>query len=176
MFLLTRLSPLIILFTLCACSPLEVSTYADRKPMMVMEEFFDGPLTAHGIVKDRSGKVIRTFSATIDASWDGTDGVLDENFIFDDGELQQRIWQLKKVSEGHYVGTAADVVGEASIYVAGNSVFLDYVLQIDYDGQPLNLHIDDRMYLTSPSVMINESTMNKFGITVGHLLLVINKQ
>ena len=163
------------LLLLASCSPITVDDYADNKPRMVMEDFFSGPLTAHGVVKDRSGKVIRSFNATISASWQQGIGTLDEQFVFDDGEQQQRIWQLTKTSDGRYVGTANDVVGEAMISVAGNSVFLDYVLRIDYKGSPLEIRIDDRMYLTSNEVMINESTMTKWGFEVGSLLLVIKK-
>jgi len=43
---------------------------------MVTEEFFDGALTAHGIVKDRGGRVMRTFNADINAYWgNGTNTV-----------------------------------------------------------------------------------------------------
>lgn len=160
---------------LMGCSPITVEDYANNKPAIVMEHFFNGPLTAHGVVKDRSGKVIRSFNATIEASWQQGVGTLDEHFVFDDGEQQQRIWQLTKTAEGNYIGTANDVVGEGDISVAGNSVFLDYVLRIDYQGEPLDLRIDDRMYLTSETVMINESTMTKWGFKVGSLLLVIKK-
>ena len=163
------------LFILAGCSPITVNDYANNKPKIVMEQFFNGPLTAHGVVKDRAGKVIRSFNATIDASWQQGVGTLNEQFVFDDGEQQQRIWQLTKTADGRYIGTANDVVGEGDISVAGNSVFLDYVLRIDYQGEPLDLRIDDRMYLTSNSVMINESTMTKWGFKVGSLLLVIKK-
>lgn len=163
------------LLILAGCSPITVNDYANNKPKIVMEQFFNGPLTAHGVVKDRAGKVIRSFNATIDASWQQGVGTLDEQFVFDDGEQQQRIWQLTKTADGRYIGTANDVVGEGDISVAGNSVFLDYVLRIDYQGEPLDLRIDDRMYLTSNSVMINESTMTKWGFKVGSLLLVIKK-
>lgn len=173
---LLAITALLLTITMSACSPLDVTVYADRQPQITMESFFSGPLTAHGVVKDRSGKVIRTFNATIDASWKGDQGVLDEHFVFDDGERQQRIWQLSKIDDGSYQGTANDVVGKAMIHVAGNSVFLDYILRIDYQGEPLDLRIDDRMYLTSPTVMINESRMTKYGIEVGSLLLVIKKQ
>ena len=57
------------LFLLNACSSVSVEQYANNKPQFVAENFFDGKLHAHGIVKDRGGQVIRYFSAEIDASW-----------------------------------------------------------------------------------------------------------
>ena len=80
--------------------------------------FFNGFLTAHGVVKDRSGKVIRYFNAEIQAYWEGSVGTLKEDFVFDDGEKQQRIWTLMNQDRGQYVGTANDVIGDAKGEVA----------------------------------------------------------
>ena len=68
------------------------------------------------------------------------------------------------------------MVGDGEVTVAGNSAFLDYVLRIPYGDGSINVRIDDRMYLITPTVLLNESTLRKFGIKVGELLLVIQKQ
>jgi len=166
---------LLSLGLLQSCSSVPVTEYADNSPTMVVEEFFNGSLTAHGIVKDRSGKVTRYFSASIKADWVDGVGTLDEVFKFDDGEEQTRIWKLTRDESGGYVGTANDVVGSSALEVSGNSLFLDYVLRIPYDDGSLDLHIDDRMYLVSDRVLINESVMKKWGIKVGQITLVIEK-
>jgi hypothetical protein len=119
--------------------------------------------------------VIRYFNADIKAYWQDGIGTLEEDFLFDDGEPDRRVWTLTPTGEGRYVGTAGDVVGEGKITVAGNSMFLDYVLQIPWDDGTLDLRIDDRMYLVNPTTLINESIMTKFGIRVGEILLVISK-
>ena len=173
---LTRLS--FILFSLGllqACSSVPVSEYADNSPTLVVEEFFNGSLSAHGIVKDRGGKVTRYFNASINAYWLDGVGTLDETFKFDDGEEQRRVWKLVKDDAGNYVGSANDVIGTSKLEVAGNSLFLDYVLRIPYDGDTLDLRIDDRMYLVSERVLINESVMTKWGFNVGQITLVIEK-
>ena len=166
---------LLSLGLLQSCSSVPVSEYADNSPTMVVEEFFNGSLRAHGIVKDRSGKVTRYFNASIKADWVDGVGTLDEVFKFDDGEEQTRIWKLAKGDSGSYVGTANDVVGSSALEVSGNSLFLDYVLRIPYDDGTLDLHIDDRMYLVSDRVLINESVMTKWGVKVGQITLVIEK-
>ena len=158
------------------CSSIRVEDYADRRPVLVPEQFFNGPLSAHGVVKNRSGKVIRSFNATIEAYWREGVGTLEEDFIFDDGEQQRRVWTLTPDGRGAYIGTAGDVIGESRIRVAGNSMFLQYVLRIPYNDSTLDVSIDDRMYLVSDTVLINESTLNKFGFEVGALLLVIEKR
>ncbi len=172
---LTNLGILISVFILSSCSSIDVNTYSNYKPVMKPEVFFDGPMTAHGIVKNRSGKVIRYFNADIKGSWDGESITLDEDFIFDDGEKQKRIWKIKKNPDGSYIGTAGDVIGEAIGNISGNSMFLKYVLEVPYENSTINITIDDRMYLVDPNILINESTMTKFGIRVGQIILVIKK-
>jgi len=162
--------------TLVACSTVSVEDYARNQPTLVPEKFFDGNLTAHGVVKDRSGKVIRSFNADIKAYWRDGVGTLEEDFVFDDGEKSRRVWTLTPTGDGRYVGTAGDVIGEGDVRVAGNSMFLNYVLRIPYGDGTLDLTIDDRMYLVNADTLINESRMIKFGLEVGEILLVIERR
>jgi hypothetical protein len=158
---------------LVACSTVSIEDYANKQPTLVPETFFDGALTAHGVVKDRSGEVIRSFNADIKAYWRDGVGTLEEDFVFDDGEKSRRVWTLTPAGNGRYVGTAGDVIGNGEVLVAGNSMFLNYVLRIPYGDGTLDLHIDDRMYLVNAETLINESRMIKFGLEVGEILLVI---
>lgn len=165
-----------LLVLLSSCSGVTVTDYQQNLPKLVPEQFFNGALTAHGIVKDRSGKVIRYFTADINAYWKDGVGTLEEDFIFDDGEQQRRVWTLVPTAQQQYTGTAGDVVGDSHMRVAGNSLFMKYVLRIPYGDGSLDIAIDDRMYLVSPKVLLNESLMSKFGFNVGAIQLVITKQ
>lgn len=169
-----------LIFAACfisgGCSSVSIDEYAANKPKLLVEEFFDGQLSAHGIVKDRSGVVIRYFNAQIKAHWVGGVGTLDESFVFDDGEHQTRVWTLQPNGDGSYAATAGDVIGDARMEVAGNSLFLDYVLRIPYGGDTIDVRIDDRMYLVSERVLLNESIMTKWGFNVGEINLVILKE
>ena len=60
--------------------------------------------------------------------------------------------------------------------MAGNAMFLDYVLRIPYGDSTIDLRIDDRMYLVNPNTLMNESRMIKYGFEVGEILLVIEKR
>ena len=158
-----------------------ISHYEKASPALVADAFFNGELSAHGVVKNFSGKVIRTFNADIKAYWRDGIGTLDEEFIFDDGEQQKRVWTLKPVpvdipNTKRYIGTASDVVGEAVVSVSGNAMFLKYVLQVPYGDSLINLTVDDKMYLVEDQVIINESKLLKFGIPVGKILLTIVKK
>jgi hypothetical protein len=167
------IAALLFLLLLSACSNVQVTDYKHFEPPLRLEQFFTGNLSAHGVVKDRSGRVIRVFNASIKASWEQGVGTLDEDFIFDNGEQQKRIWRLQPQGEDSYTGTAADVRGEGKLSVAGNSAFLDYVLTVPYGNGTVDVRVDDRMYLVAPGVLLNESVLKKFGIRVGSLLLVI---
>ena len=174
--LLQHIMTLLVLTGITACSTVQVQDYADNQPILDPETFFDGQLSAHGVIKDRGGKVIRYFNVDITAYWREGIGTLEEDFVFSDGESDRRVWTLTPAGKDRYIGTAGDVVGDGEISIAGNSMFLDYVLRIPYGDDTLDLRIDDRMYLVSPDVLINESRMIKFGLTVGEILLVIRRE
>lgn len=165
------LSLLLLLFT--GCSQVEVNDYANREPAINPVTFFDGRLSAHGAVLNRSGKVTRSFSASIKAYWRDGVGTLEEDFAFDDGEQQQRNWTLVPDGSGGFTATAGDVIGEGRMTFSGNAIFLDYVLRIPYGNDSIDLRVDDRMYLVEQNVLINESRMSKFGFDVGRILLTI---
>jgi len=106
---------LLSVFTLSACSTTDVSTYANNTPKFDLQSFFSGELRAHGILKNRSGEVIRYFNATLDGSWENGVGTLAEVFVFDDGEIQNRTWILTPNADGQYIATANDVVGSGEV-------------------------------------------------------------
>ena len=175
-YLYRFLGVLLLLPVLSACTSVTVQDYAGNTPQLVPEEFFDGRLTAHGVLKNRAGKVIRSFNVEINAYWQDGVGTLEEDFLFDDGEVDRRVWTLTPNGPGRYTGTAGDVVGGGTVTVAGNSMFLDYVLRIPYNGDTLDIRVDDRMYLVHPDILMNESRMIKFGFEVGEILLVIERR
>ena len=167
---------IVLMSVLTSCAQVDVGDYAEAEPRLVPEAFFDGQLRARGVVTSRSGNVIRRFTAEIKAYWVDGIGTLEEDFVFDDGELDRRVWTLTPAGQGLYRGTAGDVVGEGELRVAGNSMFLDYVLRVPWRDGSIDLRIDDRMYLIDERTLINESSMRKFGVEVGQLLLVIQRQ
>ena len=173
--IMVKISAVCCLLLLTACSTPDVSLYAKNEPKFELQTFFSGPLTAHGILKNRSGEVTRYFNATLEGSWDNGVGTLVEVFVFDDGEVQERTWIMTPDDQGNYSATANDVVGSGDIKISGNALFMSYVLQVPYDGDLLEVNVDDRMYMVKEDVVINESIMKKFGVEVGYLSIVIEK-
>ena len=164
---------------LTSCSNISVNDYANNTPTFIPEKFFSGKLTAHGIVKNRSGKIIRYFNADINAYWHNHIGTLEEIFTFNDGEIQYRTWKLETKTSNeknlHYTATAGDVVGIAQGQAAGNAFNLQYVLAVKYESSSVNVSVNDWMWLTNETTLLNESTLTKFGFTVGTVQLTIIK-
>jgi hypothetical protein len=163
----------VLLTLLTACGSVSVEDYREFGPRFIPSEFFNGRLTAHGVVMNRNGKVTRHFNADIVAYWRDGVGTLEEDFVFSDGEKQRRVWTLEPDGNGGYIGRAGDVVGDGALRYAGNAVFLKYVLRVPYGDGSIDVSVDDRMYLVEPDVLINESRLQKFGFGVGRILLII---
>ena len=83
--------------------------FKDQKPRLIIEDYLSGNVKAWGILQNRSGKVTRQFSAELNGKWDGKQLILDEKFNWSDGEVQTRQWQITKIDEHNYEGTAGDV-------------------------------------------------------------------
>lgn len=165
-----------LISTLGACSGTDIKDYATNTPTFIPEQFFNGKLSAHGVLKNRSGEVTRYFNAEIDASWRESVGTLAERFEFNDGEIQYRTWTLTPTTTGNYTATAGDVVGEGLAQTSGNTMKLAYALEIDYQGSPMVLKVEDWMWLVDEHTVINQSTLRKWGFQVGSIQLTILKQ
>ncbi len=158
---------------LAGCSA-TMEDYQGETPVLHLDKFFNGQLEAYGMVQDFRGRVVRRFRAEIQASWRGEEGVLDEQFFFDDGEQQSRCWRLSK-SGNHYRGTAGDVIGEAVGMTEGNALNWRYTLAVPVNGKIRHLQLNDWLYLLDDDHLINRATMSKFGIPVGEITLYIHR-
>lgn len=168
--------PVLSLSLLSACSTTEVSLYAKEKPALDMQQYFNGTVDAWGMFQDRKGEVIKRFSVVIHCHWLGDVGTLDEDFTYSDGSTQKRVWTLRKQPNGQYIGTAADVVGEAVGIVSGNALNWKYVLALPVDGTVYNVKFDDWMFLMNEQVMLNRAVMSKFGFKLGEVTLSFAKR
>jgi len=167
---------LLVTAVLAGCAGPSLEDYSGREPVLTPQEFFTGELSARGVVKDFSGEVIRTFDADISASWD-SDGVgtLDEVFRFDDGEVQTRVWTLTPDGDALHAD-AGDVVEPGTMRWQGNAITMNYVLRVSYGDDTIDVRMDDWMYLITPDTLINQTTMTKWGIEVGEIVLVISRK
>lgn len=165
---------------LAGCAGPQVSDYAAEKPTLDLRQYFNGTLDAYGIFTDRSGKVVKRFTVVMTCTWQGPPGqevgVLDEAFTYSDGTKDRRVWTLKRQPDGRYIGTAGDVVGQASGEVQGNAFRWGYTLNLPVDGRNIEVQFDDWMYLMDEKVMLNKAVMSKFGIRLGEVTLSFVKR
>ena len=101
--------------------------------------------------------------------------ILDENFNWSDGEIQKRHWQITKLDEHNYEGTAGDVVGKAKGYSYGPAFKFEYVLLVPIKGKEIKITFDDWIFKQDDKVAINRATMTKFGIKVAELTVMFVK-
>jgi len=158
----------------CASAPTPAD-YAAERPLLDLKTYFNGPLTAHGIFTDRSGKVVRRFTVAMTGTWTGNAGTLDERFTYSDGTTERRIWRLTDLGQGRYSGRADDVVGEAVGSAAGNALNWRYTLRLPVDDTTYEVQFDDWMYLMDDRVMLNRAAMSKFGVHLGEVTLAFHK-
>ncbi len=161
---------------LAGCAGPQVSDYAQQRPALQLDRYFNGRIRAHGIFQKRGGEVVRRFTVVMDCHWEGNQGVLDEAFSYSDGSTSRRVWRLTKHEGGRYTGRADDVVGEAAGQESGNAFRWNYTLRLPVDGKEYEVQFDDWMFLVDERVMLNRATMSKFGITLGEVLLSFTKE
>ncbi len=163
------------LAALSGCAGPAVTDYAAERPLLDLRRYFDGEVLAHGLFLDRFGKVKRRFTVTMQCSWRGEEGELDERFVYSDGAQERRVWRLRHLGAGRYVGRADDVVGEAAGQTSGNSFRWGYTLRLPVDGNTWEVQFDDWMHLVDDRVMLNRAEMSKLGIRLGEVQLVFTR-
>jgi hypothetical protein len=149
--------------------------FEGTRPHLDLFAYFDGETRAWGIFQDRSGNLQRQFTVDIRGDIVGDELTLTEDFVYADGEIQQRIWRIRRIDEHRYEGRADDVVGTANGLAYGNALNWTYTLRLPYRGREINVKFDDWMFLQADDVLVNRATVSKFGFKVGEVTLFFTK-
>ena len=177
--IIRSISLIISLFLITNCSKnnaMKPEDFKNKEPRLIIEKYLSGNVKAWGGLQDRSGKVTRQFSADLNGKWDGKQLILDEKFYWDDGEVQNRHWQISKIDENNYEGTAGDVVGKAKGYSYGQAFKFEYVLLVPIKGKKFKITFDDWIFKQDEQVAINRAVMKKFGFKVAELTVFFYKK
>lgn len=159
-----------------SCSTTKVRDYEKQGPDFQFESFFNGPLEATGFFQDRNGKVVKQIHCLMNATWNGDEVIIDEKFTYSDGTKEERVWKIKKLADGTYVGQAGDVEGEAKIQTAGFAFNMKYTLKLKVDDSIINVTMDDWMFKANEKMVINKTKMSKWGFHLGDVTLAILKK
>lgn len=146
-----------------------------------LEEFFDGRLVANGQFQDVFGTVRRQFVVTIDGDWDGERLRLVEDFVYEDGSTEQRIWTLRKTGDETWEGTAPGVIGVAVGEERGDRFNWRYTIDLpvpsaDGTADTVRVSFDDWMWLMSDDRLFNRAYMRRAGVTLGDVSIWFEKE
>ena len=175
MFNLFKFTSLFFLFIFITSCSSELSNYKETNPKFDIKSYFSGELIAWGMVQDYSNQVTRRFCVELNGTWKNNQGELAEVFYFDDGEVSYRTWQLTKLSNDEYTGSAEDVVGIATGKQSGYAFQWQYQLLVPIGDDSYQFDMDDWMYQIDEERVFNRTTMNKFGIKAAEITLFFDK-
>jgi hypothetical protein len=145
-----------------------------------LEEFFAGTLVAKGQFQDIFGTVRRRFDVTIKGDWNGERLKLVEDFVYEDGSTEQRVWTLVKTGPDSWRGTAPGVIGEAVGQEDGDRFNWRYTIDLpvpaaDGTADTVRVTFDDWMWLLSDDRLLNRAYMQRFGVDVGDVTISFEK-
>lgn len=176
-----RLFALAALTLLIACTgkpSFDDPGLSDRK--LDLETFFDGELVAYGQFQDVLGTVRRSFVVTIDGDWDGERLRLVEDFVYEDGSTEQRIWTLRKTGPDAWTGTAPGVIGEARGVEQDNRFNWRYTIDLPIpsasgETETMRVSFDDWMWLLSDDRLLNLAYVKRYGLDIGVVTISFEK-
>ena len=141
-----------------------------------LEEFFEGRTLAYGQFQDIFGTVRRRFEVEINGTWDGKTLTLVEDFVYEDGSTEQRVWTLLKTGADTWRGTAPGVIGEAFGEERGDAFNWRYTIDLPVPDGTLRVTFDDWMWLLTEDRLLNRAYMNRFGVDIGEVIITFEKQ
>lgn len=166
---------ILIALSLTGCSSMKPENFRGSQEKLDLFDYFKGKTLAWGIFEDRFGNIRRQFQVDINGTISGDVLILDEQFIYDDGEQDQRIWKIRETGNQTYEGRADDVIGTAKGEIQGNALHWEYYLNLKVGEGSYKVHFDDWMFLQPGGVLINKARLSKFGIEIGNVILFFKK-
>jgi hypothetical protein len=167
------------LLTLClllgGCASMKIEDFANGTPELRLEQYFAGRTQAWGLFQDRFGTVRRQFTVDITGTWDGTTLILDEDFVYADGERSKRIWRLTRIGDRRWEGRADDVIGVAEGQEAGNAFRFGYRMNLKVGDSTWTVRFDDWMFRIDDQVVLNTANIYRWGIWIGTVQLAFRR-
>ena len=174
MFKLIKILVVFLFLVSCGVKPsIEDAKLSDKN--FSLEEFFDGETVAYGQFQDILGNVTRRFLVEIKGSWDGSNLVLVEDFKYEDGSEEQRIWTLTKADGNRWSGFADGVVGTAEGKTAGDMFYWAYTIDLPTSSGDRRVSFKDYMWMLSNDRVLNKAYMSKWGIPLGEVTIIFEK-
>ena len=164
-----RATPLLVLLSAllltASCSSMAPQGFDHSTPRFEPEKYWEGPTRSWGVMESKRGNPKSRFRTEMMGRRDGDVLVITQDFTFEDGRKQQRVWRLKRIDEHRYEATAPDVVGVAPGEAWGNSFHWEYTLATTPHNIFTRVHMTHWMYLQADGEeMINRVIISKLGV------------
>jgi hypothetical protein len=158
---------LALLLAAAGCAGLRPESFAQAQPRFEPEKFFTGSCRSWGVIEDRSGRPRSRFRTEMMGRWENGELVITQDFTFEDGRRQQRVWHLRRIDEHHYQATANDTVGISEGLAFGNVFHWEYTLALNPRNVLTHVRFKLWMYLQPDGeTMINRVVITKLGVTL----------
>jgi len=169
------LAALLLAVLAASCAGISPDPDAGKVRRFDVASYFTGRLKAWGVVEPRFGGAVRQFTVELEGRREGEDIVLDEYFLFSDGERQERHWRVRRQADGTWRGEASDVPGGAIGREEGASFSWNYDLFLNVRGSSWRIAFRDWMFRIDDEVALNRAFLTKWGIPVGEVTIAFRK-
>ena len=144
-----------------------------------LEKYFDGHVRAKGQFQDVLGNVRRRFDVDVRGTWDGQELTLVEDFVYEDGSEEQRIWTLRKTGpitqDQTWEGTADGVLGVATGQERGDTFNWKYRIDLPVPDGTIRVTFNDWMWDMGGGRVLNRAYMKKYGVDIGDVIITFEK-
>jgi uncharacterized protein DUF3833 len=138
------------------------------------EVFFLGRTEGAGVVRDPLGRVIRSCRITTKGALiQGRDAIrLEEEFVYDDGEVDLWRWAMSPGRDGRYVAAEARAGAGLTGERRGSEYYLTFRRPMGRAKGPFSPRFTTRFTLLSPELAVKRANISLLGAPLGSLTAV----
>jgi len=151
-----------------------VSALPSGEPQI--ERFLLGRSRAEGVFQDFTGRIRRRFAIQLDGRLDDGALVLTEDFLFDDGAAEQRVWRITPVGASNYTADADDMIGVARGKVSGGVLRWSYLFSLKLGARRMRVRFHDTFVQTADDTLLNVARVTKFGFELGRSTIIFRRE
>ncbi|MEO8378989.1 MAG: DUF3833 family protein [Acidobacteriota bacterium] len=152
---------------LTACGSLSPSHFSTAEPRFEPDRYFEGPTRSWGVTESRRGNPKSRFRTEMFGRREGDVLVVTQDFTFEDGRTQRRLWRIRRIDEHRYEATSPDVPGVAPGEAYGNTFHWEYTLALTPHNVFTRVRMHHWMYLQADgTTMINRVIITKLGVVI----------
>ncbi len=133
------------------------------------DEFFTGAFSGSGVVLTRFGGLLRQFVLDGTGTVDAVTGILllTETYRFDDGQIDELNWIIRRNDDGSYDGSETSLADPADGKTTDNSFIWIYVRHVpDQGGETTTMSFHDTFWLQADGSAVAHASIRRLGIEV----------